>query len=132
MPLKIKDPVSALTHFIAMILALCAASRSSSRQRRSPAAATCWLLPFYYQHGAALRGQHRLPYAGHLTEDKPHAAQGGPHDDFHSDCRDLHSGLYAGSGRPHRLAPSGAGMGHCRCRHSHKRAVDHLPQMVSS
>ena len=38
--------------------------------------------------------------------------------------------LVWGIGRPHRLDHAGTGMGHCRRGHPHQRAVDHLPQVV--
>ena len=63
MTLKIKDPGSALTHFIAMILALCAASPlliKAAGTRLQPCTGSYRL---YHQYDTALCGKHHLPYA---------------------------------------------------------------------
>ena len=64
MTLKIKDPGSALTHFIAMILALCAASPLLIKAAQAPGSSPCTgSYRLYHQYDTALCGQHHLPYA---------------------------------------------------------------------
>lgn len=64
MTLKIKDPGSALTHFIAMILAfVCrfpAPHQGCAGTRLQPCTGSYRL---YHQYDTALCGKHHLPYA---------------------------------------------------------------------
>ena len=120
---KIKDPGSAMTHFIAMVLAAAAAVPLLIKGSRSPE-------QFHSQHDFTLCSQHHLPHAGYFPKNQPAAAKDRPHDDLCAHCRNLHARMPDRTGRSDGMGSSGTGLDH-RCPWDlYQRLLDHLSQMV--
>lgn len=76
--LHIKDPGSALTHFIAFVGSAAAAApllmKAAAEPDAQPSSDRC---PgrLHCQHDSSVCGQHRLPHSGYLRKGKPASAQ---------------------------------------------------------
>ena len=102
MKLHIKDPGSAITHFIGMVLAFFSAfpllvegsggARKTSRSR--PGYIHC-------QYDFTICGKHRLPHPGHFPQNQQDSEENRPHDDLCAYRRDLHPGVPDHPGRFH-------------------------------
>ena len=117
MTLSIKDPGSALTHFIGMILAGIAAvpllAVAASNDGAGAVAAF-----------AIFAASMVLLYAASTTSESR------SHDDLYPDCRKLYAGLPDSSQRQHRNPAFDPGMEYCRDRYADQSILDHLPQVV--
>ena len=81
---RIKDPGSAITHFIAMVLAIAAMTPllvKASQKSGHFLSLLIFILSMIGLYGAS-------------TIYQPDAAQTGPHDDFHSHRRNLHPRMH--------------------------------------
>ena len=70
MNIRIKDPVSAATHFIAMLLALIAATPLLIKASEDGELHLASLAVFSISMVFALCRQHHLPHAGHFSKDQ--------------------------------------------------------------
>lgn len=99
MKIKIKDPVSAITHFIAMILALIAATplliKASSDGRLHLAALTVFIISMVFLYAASTI-YHTLDISPKINR---LLKKNRSYDDFHPDCRNVHANLPDRSGR---------------------------------
>lgn len=116
---KIKEPGSAITHFIGCVMALLgsAAAAYKGGQRAGPYSYDCHEY-FHIEYDTFVCGQHDLPYRRFYREGEPEAAENGPHDDFYFDCRKLHAGVSdcsAGKNRDYALCSSVDGCIHRNC-----------------
>ena len=88
MKFKLKDPGSAITHGIALLLAAVGAVPLIIKAARDP---YCCFKYFYTYHGSALCSQYHLPFCRFYREGQSTAAKNGSHDDFCDDRRKLYS-----------------------------------------
>ena len=72
--LKIKDPGSAITHFIAMALAILAAGPLLIKAARVPDVSRNCPGCLYCQHDFIICCQHHLSYPGYFPKNQPDAA----------------------------------------------------------
>ena len=94
MKLKLKDPGSAITHGIAMLLAIAGAAPlivKAARRQRFPA--YCSNQYFYPYHDSALCSKHTLPLCRLYRKGKQKASQNRSYDDFYYDSRKLHTSV---------------------------------------
>ena len=97
--LYIKDPASAITHFIGAVGSAGASVPlliKAAQDRPAPGALCDGCVQF--QHHRPVRGQHRLSLGGPRQPVRDAAQKAGPHDDLCHDRRQLYPGLPAGSG----------------------------------
>ena len=114
MKFKIKDPGSAITHFIG-----CVRKYIHDRNER-----------VYPEHDPSLCGKYHLPYGGFYGKGKPTSEKNGSYDDLYIDCRKLYSGLSDHSGRTDGICPLCCSMGGGPYRYYRESLLDHLSQMV--
>ena len=92
MKFKLKDPGSAITHGIALLLAAVGAVPLIIKAARSYDVLHIVALSiFYTYHGSALCSQYYLPFCRFYREGQSTAAKNGSHDDFCDDRRKLYS-----------------------------------------
>lgn len=126
----IKDPGSAITHFIGMLMAIFAAIPLLLKAAREPSKIYIIAIAVY---AASLI----LLYAASTTYhtfDKSRKVntilkKNRPHDDQRTHCRKLHSDLSAGTWRQNRTHPSGNRMGICHCRNPDQSILGILSEM---
>ena len=95
MKLKLKDPWSAITHGIALLLAAAGAAplllkAAHGVKCTSAYYSTCY---FYSHYDPSLYSKYGLPFCRFYRESKPSAQKNGSHDDLCYDCRKLYSNL---------------------------------------
>ena len=121
---KIKDPGSAITHFIGMLMAMFAATPLIIK---SPCDfPDC----FYCEYDPALCGKHDLPYFKSFRKNKSYSPQVRPQYDLCTDCRKLHTNLPDRFERSGRIFPVRSCLGNRTDRHYRKNLLDHLSEMV--
>lgn len=60
---KLKDPGSAITHFIGMLMAMFAATPLILRAMRAPGYRSCHFFKYFYcEHDSAVCGKHNLSH----------------------------------------------------------------------
>ena len=89
MKLKLKDPWSAITHGIALLLAAAGAAPLLLKAAHGENAP----LHFYSHYDPSLYSKYGLPFCRFYRESKPSAQKNGSHDDLCYDCRKLYSNL---------------------------------------
>ena len=118
--LYIKDPASAITHFIGAG-GVGGGQRAPAHQGRPDRPAPGALCDgcVQFQHHRPVRGQHRLSLGGPRQPVRDAAQKAGPHDDLCHDRRQLYPGLPAGAasaggrgaaGRHLGVHPAGVGL----------------------
>ena len=122
---RIKDPGSAITHFIAMVLAICATAPLLLKAAREPDHVHFISLMIFI---LSMIGLYAASTIYHSLDISPKVNQ--LLRKLHPHRRHLHSGMHDRAGRQDRLDPAGSGLGHCHCGHHHQRLLDHLPQVV--
>ena len=103
---KIKDPGSAITHFIGMLMAMFAATPLIIKSLHEPdyihvISLTC----FYCEYDPTLCGKHDLPYFKSFRKNKSYSPQVRPQYDLCTDCRKLHTNLPDRFERSGRIFP---------------------------
>ena len=94
MKLKLKDPWSAITHGIALLLAAAGAAPlllKAAHGENAPLHITA--LAIFIHYDPSLYSKYGLPFCRFYRESKPSAQKNGSHDDLCYDCRKLYSNL---------------------------------------
>ena len=86
---KIKDPGSAITHFIGCVMAILAGLPLLIKAAREH---HCYEY-LYFKYDTALCGKHDLPYRRFHGKGEQKTAKDRPHDDFYFNCRKLYAGM---------------------------------------
>ena len=120
MKFKLKDPGSAITHGIGMLLAVAGATPLIVKAARSADVL----------HDPSLPGKHTLPFRKLHSQGKPPSEKNGSHDDLRDDRRQLHSCMPDRSPRTHRLYPLCPRMDRCHHRNDPQGLLDQLPEMA--
>ena len=131
MTFKLKDPGSAITHFIGMMMALLATIPLLVKAAREPD----WLAPdriicICSQYVSFIYCKYHLPFTGYQCKGKPTTAENGSYDDLRSDRRKLHPNLSDRSERSHRKAVMYPGMERSTGRNHRESLLDHLSEVV--
>ena len=114
MQITLREPGSALTHFIAMILALCAASPLLIKAAQAPGSSHVLALTvfitsmilclsachagFYHQHDLIIWCKCHIPFCQSARIRDQNTAEGRSLHDLRPDCRLLHTCLPSGAG----------------------------------
>ena len=120
MNIHVKDPGSALTHFIAMLGAAAAAvspsheGRSRTWPKRPSGGGSGG---FYCEHDPASTGPAPFTTLSISPRRSTAAQKAGSYDDLYPDSRNLYTGVSDRSWRPVRVLPAGARLGNCDCRY---------------
>ena len=127
MQITIREPGSALTHFIAMMMALFAATPLLIKAALSggPLAMTAmgiFILSMIMLYGASTT-YHTLNLSGKALRFFP---QNRPHDDFCADCRFLYPGMSNCLRWEARLYTPCCRMGNCTFWHDSENVLDYL------
>ena len=108
---KIKEPGSAITHFIGCVMALLAALPLLIKAAREPDRIHMIAMSIFILSMILL-------YAASTIYHTVDSTENGPHDDFYFDCRKLHAGVpdcSAGKNRDYALCSSVDGCIHRNC-----------------
>ena len=127
MQLTIREPGSAITHFIGCLMALIAASPLLIKAHGN---ATYMLAMTIFATSMVLLYAASTIYHSicHVSAKVLRNFQ--KHDDLRSDCRILYPCLHDHPGRQNWIYPSGSCMGNCSGRNHCQRTLDHLSEMV--
>ena len=131
MTFKLKDPGSAITHFIGMMMALLATIPLLVKAAREPdwlhlIALSVFALSMFLLYTASTT-YHSLDIS---AKGKPTTAENGSYDDLRSDRRKLHPNLSDRSERSHRKAVMYPGMERGTGWNHRESLLDHLPEVV--
>lgn len=131
MNITIREPGSALTHFIAMLLALCAAVPLLVRAAvhsgvKSLTAMTVFMISMVLLYAASTI-YHSVNCSGRVLL---HLSENGSYDDFHPDRRDLYAGMPADPAKALRSDAACRSLGNRAGRNFYQRLLDHLSKMV--
>lgn len=130
MQLTIREPGSAITHFIGCLMALIAASPLLIKAHGNATYMLAMTI-FCHKYGFIVRGKHNLSqYLSCIYQSTPEFSEAWSHDDLRSDCRILYPCLHDHPGRQNWIYPSGSCMGNCSGRNHCQRTLDHLSEMV--
>ena len=129
MKLKLKDPGSAITHGIAMLLAVAGATPLIVKAARSADILHVFAVSVFILTMILLY-LHSLPFCKFHRQGEPPPEKNGSHDDLRDDRRQLYTGMPDRPSRPHRLHPLCTGMDCCHHRHDPQRLLDQLPEMA--
>ena len=124
---KIKDPGSAITHFIGMLMAMFAATPLIIKSLHEPDYIHVISLTVFIP---TLCGKHDLPYFKSFRKNKSYSPQVRPQYDLCTDCRKLHTNLPDRFERSGRIFPVRSCLGNRTDRHYRKNLLDHLSEMV--
>ena len=131
MKFKLKDPGSAITHGIGMLLAVAGATPLIVKAARSTDVLHVFAVSvFIPYHDSSLPGKHTLPFRKLHSQGEPPSEKNGSHDDLRDDCRQLHSCMPDRSPRTHRLYPLCPRMDCCHHRNDPQGLLDQLPEMA--
>lgn len=131
MTFKLKDPGSAITHFIGMIMALLATIPLLVKAAREPD----WLhldriVGVCAEYVSFIYRKYHLPFTGYQCEGKSAASESGSYDDLRSDRRKLHTDLSDCTERSHRQTVMYSGMERGTGWYHRESLLDHLPEVV--
>ena len=129
MNITIREPGSALTHFIAMLLALCAAVPLLVRAAVHSGVKSLTAMTVF-MHGFIVCRQHDIPFCQLLRARSAHLSENGSYDDFHPDRRDLYAGMPADPAKALRSDAACRSLGNRAGRNFYQRLLDHLSKMV--
>ena len=131
MTFKLKDPGSAITHFIGMMMALLATIPLLVKSSpRTGLAAPDRIICICSQYVSFIYCKYHLPFTGYQCKGKPTTAENGSYDDLRSDRRKLHPNLSDCSERSHRKAVMYPGMERGTGWNHRESLLDHLPEVV--
>ena len=128
MTLSIKDPGSALTHFIGMILAGLAATPLLVLAAKDGGRYAVPALAIFAASMILLYGASTTYHTFNISEKVNKVLR--KIDDLYSDCWKLHPYLCDPAERHRRNPSSDPCVGCCHCRHADQGILDHLSKMV--
>ena len=125
MNITIREPGSALTHFIAMLLALCAAVPLLVRAAVHSGVKSLTAMTVFI-----VCRQHDIPFCQLLRAHSAYLSENGSYDDFRPDRRDLYAGMPADPAKALRSDAACRSLGNRAGRNFYQRLLDHLSKMV--
>lgn len=131
MKFKLKDPGSAITHGIAMLLAVAGATPLIVKAARSADILHVFAVSVFILTMILLYLASTLYHSVNSTcQGEPPPEKNGSHDDLRDDRRQLYTGMPDRPPRPYRLYPLCPGMDRRHHRHDPQGLLDQLPEMA--
>ena len=130
MNVRIKDPGSAITHFIGMMMAMFASTPLLIKAARQPDEIHLIALGIYYQYDFTLCGKYSVSYIGFVGKSKQKIKENRPYDDFCVNCRNLYSNLYHCTATATWNTVVKSCLGNCNFRDRGENVLGDLSKMV--